>query len=316
MPRSRAAGTARDGSRKSPGPTGTGRSREGRRRSAEGRAEAGRSRSGYAWTPRDRARISERLPLGSLRVVDQDAHAYGRQLHLVPDQLDAGIRGESQTQAPALDWHACARVSEIAGNRERPMVDRKPARCLVEPDVDLRQPAVAEQRKLVPKADQLPVPVEHARVRLFAQLAPVESRTCECLRTLRIGDVRRLPAESDELVASALAHGSAELGVVVIGEVLKRRRRGPLLALEQQRDERRGEQQSSPDLHAPDPDQVTHALTSSPVADLVVVLQAHDEPVTWQPDGCSAVMATPEYRVAPVVDEGLLERLGQVGQAP
>src|SRR4029450_12738129 len=186
----------------------------------------------------------------------------------------------------------------------------------VKPDADLLQPAVADGRKLVPKADQLPVPVEHARVRLSSKLAPVEPRTCERLRTLRVGDVRRLPAESDELVASALAHGTAELGVVVIGEVLKRRRRGPLLALEQQRDKWRGEQEGSPDLHALDPDQVTHALTSSPVADLIVVLQAHDEPVTGQPDGCSAVAATPEYRVAPVVDERRLERLGQVRQAP
>src|SRR5262249_50274555 len=236
MPRSRAAGTARDGYRKSPGPTGTGRSREGRRRSAEGRAAADRSRSGYGGTPRDRARISERLPPGSFRVLDQDAHAYGWQLHAVPDELGAGIRGQSQTPASSLDRHACGRVCEIAGDRERPVVDREPARCLVKPDTDLLPTAPAERRKLPPKADQLPVPAEPAGVGLSAQLAQVEPRTCERLLTLRVGDVRRLPAESDELVASALAHGPAELRVVVIGEVLKGRRRGPLLALEQQRD--------------------------------------------------------------------------------
>ena len=99
-------------------------------------------------------------------------------------------------------------------------------------------------------------------------------------RGLGVEDVRRLPAERDDLVAAALAHGAAELGVIVIGEVLKGRRRGPLLALEQQRDEWRSEKQGCPDLEAFDIDQVTHALASSPVADLVMILQAHDEPVT------------------------------------
>src|SRR5262249_31479287 len=245
-----------------------------------------------------------------VRVLDQDAHAYGWQLHTALDELGAGIRGQLQTQTSALDWHACARVSEIAGDRERPVVNREPTRRLVEPDADLLQPGVAERRKLVPKADQLPVPVEHARMRLSAQLAPLEPRACERLWTLRVGDVRRLPAESDELVASALAHGTAELGVVVIGEGLKGRRRGPRLTLEQQRDEWRSEQQGRADLHALDSDQVAHALASSPVADLVVVLQAHDEPVTGQPDGRSAVATTPKYRVVPVVDERRLERLG------
>src|SRR5262249_62088720 len=89
-----------------------------------------------------------------------------------------------------------------------------------------------------------------------------------------------------------------------------------LLALEQQRDEWRGEQQGCPDLEAFDLDQMTHALASSPVADLVVILQAHDEPVTGESGGRSAVAATPEYRVAPVVNERRLECLGQVREAP
>src|SRR5262249_39800909 len=209
-----------------------------------------------------------------------------------------------------------ARRAHVAGPGQRPWPAPQPRLVPENPAAALPHPPPPERRTPPPKADQLPVPVEHARVRLSAQLAPVEPRTCERLLTLRVGDVRRLPAESDELVASALAHGPAELRVVVIGEVLKGRRRGPLLALEQQRDVWRGEQQGSPDLHTLDSDQMAHALASRPVADLVVVLQAHDEPVTGQPDGRSAVAATPEYRVAPVVDERRLERLGQVRQAP
>src|SRR3546814_3383638 len=58
-----------------------------------------------------------------------------------------------------------------------------------------------------------------------------------------MGHVVGRPAERSELAAPALADRPGEVRVLVVAEVLEGTGRGPLLAREQHRRERRGEQQ-------------------------------------------------------------------------
>src|SRR5205085_9944938 len=67
------------------------------------------------------------------------------------------------------------------------------------------------------------------------------------------------------------------LPIYVVGEVLERRRGAPLLAGEEQRDERRAEHERGGDVEATGAHQCRGALAGRPVADLVVVLEVRSE---------------------------------------
>ena len=90
----------------------------------------------------------------------------------------------------------------------------------------------------------------------------------------RLGVLER--AEVAELAAAALGHDLAEF-LVVVGEVLERARRGPLLALEEQGGLRQAQQQGARGAVRGQVDLVVQAVAQRPVADLVVVLEADVE---------------------------------------
>ena len=83
-----------------------------------------------------------------------------------------------------------------------------------------------------------------SEVRLAAGLGPVELGAQERLLVLRVGHVGRPPAVRGELRLAARAHRLREERVGVVGEELPGRVRAPLLAHEQHRRERRGEDQA------------------------------------------------------------------------
>src|SRR4051794_7816741 len=156
------------------------------------------------------------------------------------------------------------------------------------------------------------MPGKRARVFALTDLVPVQLRAIERLGRLRIRHVLRTPAECRELLAPALADCGAKLRIAVVCEVLKWRARGPLLALEEHRDERSGQDDGRPDEHPPLRHERGTPLTERTVADLIVVLEISEQPTAVEA-GLQPTMATlPETRVVARVAIALHERHGEV----
>src|ERR1035437_9892467 len=81
----------------------------------------------------------------------------------------------------------------------------------------------------------------------------------------------RVPAEAGELEAPSRADRLAQFRIGMAGEVLEGSAGTPLLALEEQRHERRGEQQRGSNPQPPLAHQGASALAGCAVADLVMV---------------------------------------------
>ena len=126
----------------------------------------------------------------------------------------------------------------------------------------------------------------------------------------------RIPGARDrrELARPTRAHALVELRVRVVGEVQERRRLAVLLAHEQQGHERREQHDAGDELDRLEAHERRQPLAERPVADLVVVLGVHDEVAAVEAHGRSAVASPAELRLAPVVDEALAERLGDVAE--
>jgi hypothetical protein len=126
---------------------------------------------------------------------------------------------------------------------------------------------------------------------------------------------RRGPSRRPRTPAPPLPDRGGQLGVLVVGEVEERRRRAPLLALEQHRHERRGQHQGGADLELARREQVARALALGPVAHLVVVLQAADEAVPGRPSAGRPWRA-PRWRSSAVVDQPPSSRPWQSASRP
>src|SRR5690606_34236862 len=106
-------------------------------------------------------------------------------------------------------------------------------------------------------------------------LGPVELAAAEGLRVLRVGHLAGEAGEVPELLPSPLAHERPQLRVVV-GEELKGRGGGPLLAHEQERQLGREEEEGRGRTVGGRRDVVGEAVAGRPIAHLVVVLDADD----------------------------------------
>src|ERR1019366_9378585 len=101
---------------------------------------------------------------------------------------------------------------------------------------------------------------------------PQENRPLEGRERLWIRDRLGRPAERPELPATAVGDRLAQVRIAEIREVLKRRARGPLLSLKQQRHHGREQGQRGGHARAALAHEMTQPLTRSAIADLVVVL--------------------------------------------
>ncbi len=126
--------------------------------------------------------------------------------------------------------------AEVHEQTHRATVHYERRRPIVGVDRDAIETRIAELGMEAAQCDEGGVPREQRPVRLAVGLVPHELRREERGDVLRIGHVVRRPTECRELVPPAVAHRSPELGGV-IGEVLERCGRAPLLALEEHRDE-------------------------------------------------------------------------------
>jgi hypothetical protein len=180
------------------------------------------------------------------------------------------LRGGASREGPFA-------VTQVSGDHHRAATDNQPSALGIALGLDAVEPGIGQRRDLPPQRDQPPVPGQQAGVAAGARLGPVEPGALERGRVLRVGHGNRIPAEGGELGPPSLAHGLAEPGIVMAGEVLERGARAPLLALEQQRHERRGEQQRGGHPQPAVAHQRAGALARGAVADLVVVLGGDDE---------------------------------------
>src|SRR5262245_48486968 len=121
------------------------------------------------------------------------------------------------------------------------------------------------------------MPAQDTRVLRLGQLCPVECRSAEGLRILRIRYVVLDPPVSRELLAPTGPDLMAEV-VAEVGEELPGRRGSPLLAHEQHRCVRTGQEQGRATGEQPWADLLGETIARGAVADLVMRLQRHDEP--------------------------------------
>src|SRR5690348_15842568 len=89
----------------------------------------------------------------------------------------------------------------------------------------------------------------------------------------------------------------------MIGEILKRRRRVPLLALKQQRDEWRCHQQRRANFKLVDGNEMPEPLAHRAITNLIVILQKRDESMRRESLHRPAMRAPATPRINTVVHE-------------
>ena len=157
------------------------------------------------------------------------------------------------------------------------------------------------------------MPVQQPVMRWTVELPPLETRSSERLQRQRIGHLVG-PLEARELLAPPATHGLGELRIGEVGEEAERARCSPLLALEQERGERREGHDGRCDHRLLDTDLVHEAIARGPVAHVVVVLSERDEPVSvGMRHGCAAPASA---RVdLPSRHECVLHGIGDIAEA-
>src|SRR5918999_6184934 len=150
----------------------------------------------------------------------------------------------------------------------------------------------------------------------LVDLGPIQLRTRECLRILRVRHVDWVPAQLREFLSPAVRNLTRSGGIREIDEVEERRTCTPLLALEQHRDERRGHHQGRSDFQKVCAHEIAAALATGTIADLVVVLQVAEEPIAREAASGASVPAPPERGIPSVVYEGFAQRLGKIRDRP
>ena len=153
-------------------------------------------------------------------------------------------------------------------------------------------------------------------MRLAGALLPVETAPAERRLRLRVRDaLARFPArerrEGRKLAAASFGHESPQ-ALVVVGEVLERARCPPLLSHEQQRCFGREQEQHGGRAPLGGVDLVVQPLAHRPVADLVVVLQEHDEVARRHASRVRAPRPTEVLRVLALEEPAVGERPGRV----
>src|SRR5271166_1062537 len=208
--------------------------------------------------------------------------------------------------------------AEVRHDPQPPPPDQEPARVLVEVGVHPVEPRIGQLGPGPAQRDQLPVPGVQAKVRLLVALLPVELGAAEGRLVLGGGHVGRVPAVRGELGLTPLGDGLGQPGVDVVGEVLPRSVRAPLLAHEQHRGVGRGQHQAGADLDQLGRERGGDPVAEGPVSDLVVILQVTEEAVSGHAEHVDLPPVRPAAEGGPdaVVEEHPGVGLGQRRQRP
>ncbi len=147
------------------------------------------------------------------------------------------------------------------------------------------------------------------------RLGPVELGVHEGLGILRIGHGGEVPVHLGELLHPPVGHRLGQLGLGMGGEELPGRRSAPLLAHEDHRRERAEQRDERRQPQGPVVELAGQALPVGPVADLIMVVGADDQPPRRRAAvDPVAVAAAAEAGVRSGVEEALLEHLAQRGE--
>src|ERR1700761_1284002 len=216
--------------------------------------------------------------------------------------------GRSYRELGALGHAEAERgFRKIQGEDDCAAAHGEPLLLFIELKVDFFERAIGERWVCVAEGDQFFVPGEYPGVLRLLNFVPIEFRALEGCGVLRVGDFVRTPSEGLEFLLAAFGDEAAELHVFVIGEVLERGGRGPLLALEEHGHEGRGKDERSGDLCAAGAGELREPLALRAVADLVVILRVAEETPCGEIGDRAPVNAIAIGGVASVVDEDLLQ---------
>ena len=164
-----------------------------------------------------------------------------------------------------------------------PLYD-EPLVLFVEAGMDGVHTAIGQGGFCAAEADQPAVPIEPFAVRRARWLRPVQPRVFDGLARLRIGYLVEFPSKRREFLAATLAYRTGEVGLAVIGEILKGRRGAPFFALKQHRHKRGSEDERGADFQPAVTDELAHAFALGAVAYLIVILKIAEKGVTAQTD--------------------------------
>ena len=123
-----------------------------------------------------------------------------------------------------------------------------------------------------------------------------------------------VPSEGFKFLPSTFRNGSRQLRIFVIGKVLKRRRRGPLLALKDHGNERAQEHDRGGNLRALNAHAFVQPFPDRTIADLVMILDVTQKPVLRQISRRAPMHALSMLRVDAVVHKRVLDRFRQLAQ--
>src|SRR5262249_29104630 len=127
------------------------------------------------------------------------------------------------------------------------------------------------------------------------------------------GNLLWTPSKSSKLTSSTFSHGVPELRILVIGEIEKGRTRRPFLTLKQHWNERCGQQHSCRYFQAICIHQMTTTFALCAIPDLIVVLRKCHKLMSRKAARTSSVMSVTKFRIAPIIDPGVLQSLRERG---
>src|ERR1700735_2796098 len=176
----------------------------------------------------------------------------------------------------------------LRGGGEIPLVSRS-----------IRSALARQVRSILLEADEPPVPLKKFGMTRLGELRPIELRALESAQLLGIRD-RALPTKRAEFLAAPFCHQSPQL-LFMVREIQKGCRGSPLLALEQQRHEWREQREGRDGLESRHVEQAAEAFTLRAIADLVVILRAHDQLIRLDARRRPTVPAAPMHRMLTLI---------------
>ena len=228
-----------------------------------------------------------------------------------PWMRTSGLVAASTAVPRCAERQQQGRFAQAGRDPQPPAVQHQPALRLVVVRPHPVQPRIGELRPGPAQRDELRVPGQDLLMPRRVQLRPVQLRPEEGLLVLRVGHLGGAPAVRAELQPAAFGDRRGQRGVDVVGEVLPRGGRGPLLAHEQHGRERRGQHQARAHLDQAGGQPAGDPVAGGPVADLVVILQVAEEAEAGDAEQVHrpAMTAAAERGVVAVVEEDPGQRL-------
>ena len=198
-----------------------------------------------------------------------------RQHNLVARHLDVRTRCKQQRK-PLRIVQLHRLRPKIAHHPHLPALHHQPLLLFIEHHLRLPRLAIIQRSETPPQTNQPAIPLQHLRMSLLMHLVPLQLRPLE---TSPPSPDRESSSGFHPNAANSprpsLRHRPRHLRILMVREVLKRRRRRKLLPLKDHRNKRRRQHNPRRHLRAIHPDDLLHPISNRPIPHLIMVL---DEP--------------------------------------